>query len=135
MSSAGRSPLSSIVTRPETTEARATAAATGQTAATPPSIRSRRKAALRCTLPRMLKGYRSLWGASTRALLAAMVLATPAAAQTPDVEAAVHGLVLMNAFHTSDKTNNGDVPQFALPPDPAINPAASASGGTVRPSP
>ena len=35
----------------------------------------------------------------------------------------MHGLVLMNAFHTSDKTNNSDVPQFALPPDPADNPA------------
>ena len=52
----------------------------------------------------------------------------------PDIEAAVHGLVLMNAFHTSDKTNNSDVPQFALPLDPADNPAASASSATVRQS-
>ena len=62
-------------------------------------------------------------------------LAAPAAAQDrPQIEAAVHGLVLMNAFHTSDKTNNSDVPQFALPADPADNPASSASGGTVRQS-
>ncbi|HEU5040040.1 MAG TPA: hypothetical protein VFT84_04415 [Gemmatimonadales bacterium] len=61
-------------------------------------------------------------------------LAGPAAAQQPDIEAAVHGLVLMNAFHTGDKTNNSDVPQFAVPSDPADNPAASASGGTVRQS-
>ena len=83
-------------------------------------------------------------GASTRARLALLRLAVlgiamsgfpaPAAAQEPDIEAAVHGLVLMNAFHTSDKTNNSDVPQFTLPPDPADNPASSASGGTVRQS-
>ena len=60
---------------------------------------------------------------------------SPAAvAQQPDIEAAVHGLVLMNAFHTSDKVNNSDVPQFAVPADPADNPAAGASGGTVRQS-
>ena len=46
----------------------------------------------------------------------------------------MHGLLLMNGFHTSAKTNNSDLPQFALPPDPADNPAASASGGTVRQS-
>ena len=40
----------------------------------------------------------------------------------------------MNAFHTSDKTNNSDVPQFAVPADPADNPASSASGATVRQS-
>jgi hypothetical protein len=85
----------------------------------------------------MPKGYRALGGASTRALLCALALARPAgwaAAQQPDIEAAVHGLILMNAFHTSEKTNNSDVPQFALPPDPADNPAASASGGSVRQS-
>ncbi len=58
----------------------------------------------------------------------------PLAAQEADIEAAVHGLVLMNGFHTTDKVNNSDVPQFVLPPDPADNPAASASGGTVRQS-
>ena len=63
-----------------------------------------------------------------------MLAARAARAQQPDIEAAVHGLVLMNAFHTSDKTNNSDVPQFALPADPADNPASTASGGTVRQS-
>jgi hypothetical protein len=85
----------------------------------------------------MLKGYRALGSASTRVLLGAAALlwpARPAAAQQPDIEASVHGLVLMNAFHTSDKTNNSDVPQFAVPADPADNPASSASGGTVRQS-
>ena len=82
----------------------------------------------------MLKGYRALLSASTRALWPLLAYAAAAAAQQPDVEAAVDGLVLMNAFHTSDKTNNSDVPQFAVPPDPADNPAASASGGTVRQS-
>jgi hypothetical protein len=84
----------------------------------------------------MLKGYRALGSASTRVLLCALALVSPlrAAAQQPDIEAAVHGLVLMNAFHTSDKTNNSDVPQFAVPADPADNPASSASGGTVRQS-
>jgi len=60
--------------------------------------------------------------------------ATSLAAQTPDIEAAVHGLILMNAFHTSAKVNNSDVPQFVLPPDPADNPATSASSATVRQS-
>lgn len=40
----------------------------------------------------------------------------------------------MNAFHTSSKVNNSDVPQFTLPPDPADNPADAASGATVRQS-
>ena len=66
--------------------------------------------------------------------LALAAVAVPAAAQQPDIEAAVHGLVLMNAFHTSAKTNNSDVPQFAVPPDPADNPPSSASGGAVRQS-
>lgn len=68
-----------------------------------------------------------------------LALAGPAAAQQsgadrPDIEAAVHGLVLMNAFHTSAKVNNSDVPQFVLPPDPADNPAERASGASVRQS-
>jgi hypothetical protein len=82
----------------------------------------------------MLKGYRPLRSASTRALLLLAPVTMPLAAQQPDIEAGVDGLVLMNAFHTSDKTNNSDVPQFALPDDPADNPASSASGGTVRQS-
>ena len=66
--------------------------------------------------------------------MASVAGATSLAAQTPDIEAAVHGLILMNAFHTSAKVNNSDVPQFVLPPDPADNPATSASSATVRQS-
>ncbi len=66
--------------------------------------------------------------------MACVAGATSLAAQTPDIEAAVHGLILMNAFHTSAKVNNSDVPQFVLPPDPADNPATSASSATVRQS-
>jgi hypothetical protein len=85
----------------------------------------------------MLKRYRSLQIASTRALMlasACAILTTPLVAQGPDIEASVHGLVLMNAFSTSAKVNNVDVPQFALPPEAADNPDASASGATVRQS-
>ena len=57
----------------------------------------------------------------------------PLAAQQPDIEASVHGLVLMNAFHTTDKVNNSDVPQFAVPATPAT-PAASTSSASVRQS-
>ena len=64
---------------------------------------------------------------------ALIVLAAPAAAQEPDIEASVHGLILMNAFHTTDNVNNSDVPQFAIPPGMA-SPAGSASSATVRQS-
>ena len=73
--------------------------------------------------------------------------AAPAHAQQPDVEASLHGLVLVNAFHTTDPVNNSDVPQFAVPatvqrwshlspaPDPARRrgarlAAAHPAGGT-----
>lgn len=57
----------------------------------------------------------------------------PAAAQQPDIEASVHGLILMNAFHTTDNVNNSDVPQFAVPPG-AGAPEVSTSSATVRQS-
>jgi hypothetical protein len=60
--------------------------------------------------------------------------AVPLAAQEAGIEAGVHGLILMNGFHTSSKVNNSDVPQFALPPDPADNPADAATGATIRQS-
>lgn len=63
-----------------------------------------------------------------------VVITPPVTAQQPDVEASVNGLILVNAFHTSAKVNNSDVPQFTVPPDPADNPAVDASGGTVRQS-
>jgi hypothetical protein len=90
----------------------------------------------------MPKGYRPLRSASTRGarsrlpviLLALAAGATaPLAAQQPDIEASVHGLVLMNAFHTTDNVNNSDVPQFAIPATPT-GPEASTSSATVRQS-
>jgi hypothetical protein len=59
-------------------------------------------------------------------------ICAPLASQQPDIEASVHGLVLMNAFHTTDNVNNSDVPQFAVPAGPA--PEASTSSATVRQS-
>ena len=85
----------------------------------------------------MPKRYRTLRSASTRALILAAVCSAAVMrldAQAPDIEGSVHGLILMNAFHTSAKVNNVDVPQFALPPDPADHPDQSASGATVRQS-
>jgi hypothetical protein len=63
----------------------------------------------------------------------AAVEAAPAPAQEPDIEASVHGLILMNAFHTTDNVNNSDVPQFAVPPG-ATAPEGSSSSATVRQS-
>jgi hypothetical protein len=63
-----------------------------------------------------------------------LALAPPASAQRPDLEARVHGLVLVNAFANSDAVNNSDVPQFVLPPPPPGGPPASAAGATVRQS-
>jgi hypothetical protein len=53
-------------------------------------------------------------------------------AQESDLQASVHGLILMNAFHTSDNVNNSDVPQFAVPP--GGGPSGSTSSATVRQS-
>ena len=83
----------------------------------------------------MPKGYRSVRSASTRwALLVATLAPAAAEAQGPDIEASLHGLVLMNGFHTSDKVNNSDVPQFVLPKSPDDNPAASTTSASVRQS-
>jgi hypothetical protein len=90
----------------------------------------------------MSKRYRALQIASTRALEArplallvalATLAASPAFAQQPDIEASLHGLILVNAFHTTDNVNNSDVPQFAVPPSEAV-PAGSTSSATARQS-
>jgi hypothetical protein len=90
----------------------------------------------------MPKGYRPLRSASTRegpsrvpAILLVFTagISAPLASQQPDIEAAVHGLILMNAFHTTDNVNNSDVPQFAVPTMPT-SPEASTSSATVRQS-
>src|SRR5688500_8086978 len=110
-----------MVTRPLTP---ADAPAARATIVSPTTPSMRRAARPGCTLPGMPKGYRPLRSASTRdarrrapaALLAlTMGICAPLASQQPDIEASVHGLVLMNAFHTTDNVNNSDVPQFALP--------------------
>src|SRR5687768_11156503 len=99
-----------MVTRPRTSPG--PAAHASEATASPPSARMRRAAGPGCILPRMPKGYRALQTASTRVLFAcAVVSAAPAAAQQTDIEAEVHGLILMNAFHTTDNVNNSDVPQ------------------------
>lgn len=66
--------------------------------------------------------------------LTTLVLPWPAAAQTSHIEASLHGLVLMNAFHTTDKVNNSDVPQFVVPAAPEDNPESSSSSAAVRQS-
>ena len=63
----------------------------------------------------------------------ATLVAVPAAGQQPDIEASLHGLILINAFHTTDNVNNSDVPQFAVPPSEA-SPEGSASSATARQS-
>jgi hypothetical protein len=82
----------------------------------------------------MLKGYRPVLSASTRwAWLLLLGASAPAAeGQSPDIEASLHGLILMNGFHTTEKVNNSDVPQFAVPEAPGDNPAASATSATIR---
>jgi hypothetical protein len=84
----------------------------------------------------MVKDYRSPLSASTRVFvfmaLSLPLLAAPLAAQQPNIEAHLHGLVLMNAFYTSDAVNNSDVPQFTIPS--AGNPRTSTSSASVRQS-
>jgi hypothetical protein len=57
-----------------------------------------------------------------------------ALAQRPEIQAQVHGLVLVNAFVNGTGVNNSDVPQFVLPPPAPGGPPASAAGATVRQS-
>jgi hypothetical protein len=59
--------------------------------------------------------------------------AAPLSAQQADIEASLHGLVLMNGFYTSDDVNNSDVPQFAVPPTGAGG-SVSTTSATVRQS-
>ena len=86
----------------------------------------------------MPERYRPSRNASTRAsraivswLLASALTSTALGAQESGIDASVHGLILMNAFHTSDDVNNSDVPQFVLP---AGEPSRTTSSATVRQS-
>ena len=57
----------------------------------------------------------------------------PLAAQEGSrLQGSVHGLILMNAFYTSEDVNNSDVPQFVLPA--TAGPERSTSSATVRQS-
>ena len=61
-------------------------------------------------------------------------LCESAEAQRGDIQAQVHGLVLVNGFVNSTAVNNSDVPQFVLPPPAPGGLPASAAGATVRQS-
>ena len=65
-------------------------------------------------------------------LVAASAGAIPAAAQHPDLQAQIHGLILINAFANSTGFNNSDVPQFVIPRPGGVSDAAA--GATVRQS-
>ena len=65
----------------------------------------------------------------------ALIVTVPATrslwAQDQQLDASVHGLLLMNGFYTSDDVNNSDVPPFVLP---AGEPARTTTSATVRQS-
>ena len=74
------------------------------------------------------------WRPGILVLLGATLAAARLAAQAKEqsgLEASVHGLILMNAFYTSDNVNNSDVPQFVVVP---AGLPQSSSSATVRQS-
>ena len=74
------------------------------------------------------------WRPGILVLLGATLAAARLAAQAKEqsgLEARVHGLILMNAFYTSDNVNNSDVPQFVVVP---AGLPQSSSSATVRQS-
>jgi hypothetical protein len=50
----------------------------------------------------------------------------------PAPEVSLSATVLMNGFYTSDKTNNNDLPQFAVPEDASDSFPTSSVGATMR---
>jgi hypothetical protein len=62
----------------------------------------------------------------------ALATAAPAAAQHPEIQAQLHGLILINAFANSTAFNNSDVPQFVAPRPGGES--ESAAGATIRQS-
>lgn len=57
----------------------------------------------------------------------------PLAAQDrPAPEVSLHTMVLMNGFYTSDKSNNSDLPQFAVPRSAGDSFPTSGLGATLR---
>lgn len=66
-------------------------------------------------------------------LLAGLVPATLAAQQDrPGVDVSFGGLILLNGFYTSDRTNNSDLPQYVAPETAADSFPTSGTGGTLR---
>jgi hypothetical protein len=71
--------------------------------------------------------------------LCPLALPPSAIAQAPspsasEIQAEVHGLILMNAFANDAAVNNSDVPQFVLLPPPPGGPPASGASATLRQS-
>src|SRR5829696_4302266 len=120
----------------------APANSTGQRAATrsiltgmPERYRPTQNASTRLPYPHQRGSVRGRWpsgvGRVLACLLAAALSTTALPAQDGGIDASIHGLILMNAFHTSDDVNNSDVPQFVLP---AGEPSRTSSSATVRQS-
>ena len=65
-------------------------------------------------------------------LVSALACAVPASAQHPDLQAQLHGLILINTFANSTPFNNSDVPQFVAPRPGGESEAAA--GATIRQS-
>jgi hypothetical protein len=65
-------------------------------------------------------------------LVSTLASAIPAAAQHPDLQAQIHGLILINAFANSTAFNNSDVPQFVTPRPGGES--EGAAGATIRQS-
>lgn len=71
----------------------------------------------------------------TRHMLLVAVLLAPApllAQDRPGVDVSIGGTILLNGFYTSAKTNNVDLPQFAVPETAADSFPTDGLGGTLR---
>ncbi len=66
--------------------------------------------------------------------LAVLLIAAPAlqAQDKPAPEISFSATVLMNGFYTSDKTNNSDLPQFAVRQDASDSFPSEGVGATLR---
>ena len=70
---------------------------------------------------------------SLGATLALLLPITAVAQQDrPGVDVSFHGTILLNGFSTSGRTNNTDLPQFAVPETAADSFPTSGVGGTLR---
>jgi hypothetical protein len=70
---------------------------------------------------------------SRQLFLLLVVASAPASAQDrPAPEVSLSALILMNGFYTSAKTNNSDLPQFAVPRNAGDSFPTDGAGATVR---